>query len=218
MNVRKMVRYAVGRAVLSAFGWREEGSVPDAPRFVLLAAPHTAWWDLPFALGVGYVMDLNIVWVGKHTLFEGPFGGFMRWLGGVPVDRRKSHNYVQQIADLIRGSDRIMLMIAPEGTRRANSYWKSGFYWIAHTAQVPIVCAFLDYGRKRGGLGPVITPSGDLRADMEKIRAFYGSVRAKYPERFQNARLREEDEPAPPPADEAAPDGEAPLRPLVTAE
>lgn len=101
MNVRKRVRYAVGRAVLSSLGWREEGSVPDAPRFVLLAAPHTTWWDLPISLGVGYVMDLDIVWVGKHTLFEGPFGGFMRWLGGVPVDRRKSHNYVQQIAELI---------------------------------------------------------------------------------------------------------------------
>ncbi|MFO0629757.1 MAG: 1-acyl-sn-glycerol-3-phosphate acyltransferase [Polyangiales bacterium] len=219
MNVRKKVRYAVGRAVLSSLGWREEGAVPDAPRFVLLAAPHTTWWDLPISLGVGYVMDLDIVWVGKHTLFEGPFGGFMRWLGGVPVDRRSSHNYVQQIADLIHGRERIMLMIAPEGTRGVTSHWKSGFYWIAHTAQVPIVCAFLDYRRKRGGLGPVIHTTGDLKADMGQIRAFYATVTAKYPERFQNVRLREEDAPPAPPAD-ASSDGDdaAPLRPLVPAE
>ena len=218
MNLRKKMRYAVGRAVLSAFGWREEGSVPDAPRFVLIAAPHTTWWDLPFSLGVGYVMDLDIVWVGKHTLFEGPFGGFMRWLGGVPVDRRSSHNYVQQIADLIRSRDRIMLMIAPEGTRRFTPYWKSGFYWIAHSAQVPIVCAFLDYKRRRGGLGPVITPTGDPRADMDQIRAFYATVTAKHPHLFQNIRLREEDQPAPSSPAEGGDDPAAPLRPLVTAE
>ena len=219
VNVRKRVRYAVGRAVLSSLGWQVEGSVPDAPRFVLLAAPHTTWWDLPIALGVGYVMDLDIVWVGKHTLFEGPFGGFMRWLGGVPVDRRSSHNYVQQISDLIHSRDRIMLMIAPEGTRKANSYWKSGFYWIAHTAQVPIVCAFLDYRRKRGGLGPVISTTGDLKADIAQIRAFYATVTAKHPERFQNVRLREEDAPpAAPPSEGAEGDDASPLRPLVPAE
>lgn len=219
MNVRKRVRYAVGRAVLSALGWREEGSVPDAPRFVLLAAPHTTWWDLPISLGVGYVMDLEIVWVGKHTLFEGPFGGFMRWLGGVPVDRRASHNYVEQIADLIRSRDRIMLMIAPEGTRKANAKWKSGFYWIASKAEVPIVCAFLDYKRKRGGLGPVITPTGDIRADMERVRGFYATVTAKYPTDFQNIRLREEDDAPPPPvATDASGEEISPLTPLVTAE
>lgn len=196
MSVRRSVRYAVGRAVLSALGWKEEGSVPDAPRFVLLAAPHTTWWDLPISLGVGYVMDLDIVWIGKHTLFEGPFGGFFRWLGGVPVDRRASHNYVQQMAELIHSRERIMLMLAPEGTRKGTAYWKSGFYWIAKTANVPIVCAFLDYKRRRGGLGPVITPSDDLKADVEKIRAFYATVTAKHPDRFHNIRFREEAAPA----------------------
>lgn len=217
MSVRRTVRYAIGRAVLSALGWKEEGAVPDAPRFVLLAAPHTTWWDLPISLGVGYVMDLEIVWIGKHTLFEGPFGGFFRWLGGVPVDRRKSNNYVQQMADLIRSRDRIMLMLAPEGTRKDTAYWKSGFYWIAKTAAVPIVCAFLDYKRKRGGLGPVITPTDDLMADVAKIREFYGSVTAKHPERFTNIRFREEAAaPTPPPREGG--DGIDPLRPPVEAE
>ena len=217
MSVRRTVRYAIGRAVLSALGWKEEGSVPDAPRFVLLAAPHTTWWDLPISLGVGYVMDQDIVWIGKHTLFEGPFGGFFRWLGGVPVDRRASHNYVQQMADLIRSRDRIMLMLAPEGTRKDTAYWKSGFYWIAKTAEVPIVCAFLDYKRRRGGLGPVITPTDDLKADVAKIRAFYGSVTAKHPERFTNIRFREEAAPPGPPPREGDNDVE-PLRPPVEAE
>lgn len=217
MSVRRTVRYAIGRMVLSALGWKEEGSVPDAPRFVLLAAPHTTWWDLPISLGVGYVMDLDIVWIGKHTLFEGPFGGFFRWLGGVPVDRRASHNYVQQMADLIRSRDRIMLMLAPEGTRKDTAYWKSGFYWIAKTAEVPIVCAFLDYKRRRGGLGPVITPTEDLRADVAKIRAFYGSVTAKHPERFTNIRFREEATPPGAPPREGDIDVD-PLRPPVGAE
>lgn len=217
MSVRRSVRYAVGRAVLSALGWKEEGSVPEAPRFVLLAAPHTTWWDLPISLGVGYVMDLDIVWIGKHTLFEGPFGGFFRWLGGVPVDRRASHNYVQQMADLIRSRERIMLMLAPEGTRKGTPYWKSGFYWIARTAEVPIVCAFLDYKRKRGGLGPMIVPSEDLKADVAKIRDFYATVTAKHPDRFHNIRFREEAAPA----SASARDGEetvAPLTPPVEAE
>ena len=219
VSERRPVRYWVGRTVLTALGWREEGVVPDVDKYVLIAAPHTSNWDLPITLGIGYTLGIDIVWVGKHTLFEGPFGGFMRWLGGVPVDRRSSHNYVQQISDLIHSRDRIMLMIAPEGTRKANSYWKSGFYWIAHTAQVPIVCAFLDYRRKRGGLGPVIATTGDLKADMAQIRAFYATVTAKHPERFQNVRLREEDAPpAAPPSEGAEGDDASPLRPLVPAE
>ncbi len=184
------VQYWIGRVVLSALGWREEGVLPDAPRYVLIAAPHTSNWDLPITLGVGWVTGLEIVWIGKHTLFEGPLGPFYRRLGGVPVDRRQSKDQVQQMADYIRSKERVILVIAPEGTRSKRQYWKSGFYWIAKTADVPIALGYLDYRRKRGGVGPLIKPTGDIEADAARIREFYARITACIPDAFNNIAFR----------------------------
>jgi 1-acyl-sn-glycerol-3-phosphate acyltransferase len=188
------VRKLIGRAWLRAFGWRVEGSLPDATKAVFVAAPHTSNWDLPFTLAIAWTLGTNISWVGKENLFRPPFGAFMRALGGVSVVRGKSSNQVESIARAIRDQpDGVYLVIAPSGTRSKKDHWKSGFYRIAEQADVPLLLGFLDYEGKRGGLGPAMKPTGDVRVDMEAIRAFYADKFGKFRERMSDVRLREEE-------------------------
>ena len=182
-----------GALYLRLFGWRVEGRLPAGTKAVAIAAPHTSNWDLPFMLAVSYVLGVKPSWLGKRQLFRRPFGGFMRRLGGIPVDRDRRTNLVQQVVDHFATVDRLFLVIPPSGTRRRAEYWKSGFYHIARSADVPIICAFLDYHRKVGGVGPTIVPSGDVAVDMQIIRDFYDGITAKYPALTSPVRLRDED-------------------------
>lgn len=150
---------------------------------VVVAAPHTSNWDFPFTLAVAWALGIELRWVGKHTLFVPPFGQIMRALGGVPVDRRARNNAVPAVVELLRQHHELMLVIAPEGTRSRAKRWRTGFYHMALGAEVPLVLGFLDYARKRGGLGEVFVPSGDLEKDMERIAAFYAGIMGKRPER-----------------------------------
>jgi 1-acyl-sn-glycerol-3-phosphate acyltransferase len=174
------------RAVLRATGWKVEGALPpQAARSVLIAAPHTSNWDLPYTLMIGLVLGLNLYWMGKASLFRPPFGGVMRWLGGLPVDRSKSNNTVAAAALALGQADGpLQLVVSPEGTRGRVRQWKTGFYFIALEAQVPIVLAYVDYGRKVGGLGPLFTPSGDVDSDMVQIKRFYAGVQGKNAHQF----------------------------------
>lgn len=184
MKLRRRLRNAFGRAWLKAFRWELVGGPPPVPKAVVVAAPHTSNWDLPFALAIAWSLDLDMQWVGKHTLFKKPvWGRFMKSLGGIGVDRRKKNDAVKAIADMVKQRDRLLLIVPPEGTRGAASRWKTGFYWIAVESEVPIVLGFLDFGKKRGGLGTVLHPSGDIHADFEKLRDFYADVKGKHPER-----------------------------------
>ncbi len=194
--MRKGFKYWLGRAWMGAFGWRVEGALPETRKFVFIAAPHTSNWDLPFMLATAYILGVRVSWMGKHTLFEGPFGGFMKALGGIPVDRRSANNLVQQVAERFQQADTLILAVPPEGTRKKVEYWKSGFYHIARSAQVPIAMGFLDFRRKRAGLGPLLYPTGDVRADMDQVRAFYRDIRGKIPKDESEPRLREEAEAA----------------------
>lgn len=187
----------IGRTYLRAFGWREEGGRPTAKAFVLIAAPHTSNWDLPITLALTYVYDVPIRWAGKHTLFVFPWGLVMRALGGIPIRRDRRENRVEQLAALFDDDPSLVLTVPAEGTRSRTEHWKSGFYHVARAANVPIVCGYLDYARKRGGFGLELVPSGDVRADMDRIRAFYADKLGKYPEKFGPVRLREEDDAAP---------------------
>jgi 1-acyl-sn-glycerol-3-phosphate acyltransferase len=186
----------LGRLYLRLTGWRVEGRIPDATKAVVVAAPHTSNWDLPIMLAVSYVLGIRPAWLGKRELFRWPFGGLMRWLGGLPVDRRVRQNHVQQAVAAFAAADRLFLVIPPSGTRSRATHWKSGFYHIARGAQVPIVCAFLDYRRKTGGIGPVLMPSPSVAADMAEIRAFYAGVTGRFPALETPVRLLEEDESA----------------------
>ena len=190
------MRRALGRNVLRLLGWRTVGEFPHTgcERCVLIAAPHTSNWDLPFMIAFAMAFELHISWMGKHTLFQGPFGGFMRWLGGIPVWRGERSGMVDDMAKLFTERPQLVLAIAPEATRGRAEHWKSGFYRIAREARVPIVPAYLDYGTRTAGFGPPIVPSASLRADMDRLRAVYAGKRGLYADCFGPVRLLEESE------------------------
>lgn len=184
-------RRAFARLWLGLTGWRVEGT-PPGPKIVLIAAPHTTNWDLPFTLAAAWRLGLHVHWLGKDSLFRPPFGTALKWLGGIPVDRSSPRGIVDQIADRFARSEKLVVAVPPSATRSKAPCWRSGFYWIAHGASVPVVCAYLDYRRKVGGLGPSFVPSGNVREDMDRIRTFYGGIDGKYPERATPIRLRAE--------------------------
>ena len=173
-------------AFLKLTGWTIEGQLPPgAPKCVLIAAPHTSNWDLPYTLMVAFALRLNPYWMGKASIFRFPFGGLMRWLGGIAVDRSKSNNLVAASAQAIQDADGpLQLIVPPEGTRSKTRYWKTGFYYIALGAKVPIVMAYMDYQRKLSGLGPVFTPTGDVERDMADIKAFYAPFKGRNADQF----------------------------------
>ncbi|MCX7230870.1 MAG: lysophospholipid acyltransferase family protein [Burkholderiales bacterium] len=178
---------AVSRSFLRLNGWKVEGSLPiEARKCVLIAAPHTSNWDLPYTLMVAFVLNLNVYWMGKHSLFAFPFGPVMRWLGGIAVDRSRSTNLVSASAMALKAADGpVQLVVPPEGTRGRTTHWKTGFYYIALEAGVPIVLAYMDYARKVSGLGPVFVPTGDVDADMAEIKRFYAGVKGRRPQHFE---------------------------------
>ncbi len=169
--------------LMKVFGWRFEGRLPDVNKLVVIVAPHTSNWDLPVLLSLAFALKVKACWLGKHTLFRWPFGFIFRWLGGIPVYRSASQNVVSQSVEMIRKSEKLILTIPPEGTRGKVSHWKTGFYYIALGAEVPISLGFMDYERKITGVGPTIYPSGNIEADMEFIREFYARIKAKYPDK-----------------------------------
>jgi 1-acyl-sn-glycerol-3-phosphate acyltransferase len=181
--------HRIALALLKLTGWRMEGSLPDARKFVLIAAPHTSNWDLPVMLCLAFAFRTRLFWMGKDTLFRWPFGAIMRWLGGISIDRTRASNVVAQTTELFRKEEDLVMVVPPEGTRQKVRYWKTGFYRIAESSSVPIVLGFLDYRRKVGGIGPVVTPTGDIEADMEMIRAFYADVTGKYHDQTEDAAV-----------------------------
>ena len=173
-------------AFLKLTGWNVVGQRPPNGRTsVLIAAPHTSNWDLPYTLMVAFALRLNIYWMGKEQIFKPPFRGLMMWLGGIPIRRESANNVVAaSVAELQAADGPLQLVVPPEGTRSKARYWKTGFYYIATGAQVPIVMAFMDYERKVSGLGPVFEPTGDIEADMVAIKAFYAPFKGKNPDQF----------------------------------
>jgi 1-acyl-sn-glycerol-3-phosphate acyltransferase len=192
---RRPIRRLLARIIISTTGWKPDGRRPEPKKFVLIAAPHTTNWDFIYLLAFAAYFDVEISWMGKHSLFRWPFGLFMRALGGVPVRRSKREKLVTAMARTFDDHEELGLVVPAEGTRGYVEYWKSGFYHIAMTAKVPIVMSYLDYSKKIGGFGPAFFPSGNVRQDMDVIRTFYEGRKGKYPERFGRIRLREEDQP-----------------------
>ena len=185
-----MQRFA--RWMMKRLGWRVTGELPAESHFVVIAAPHTSNWDLFYLLGAATALGMRVSWIGKHTLFVGPLGPFFRAIGGIPIDRRRSQKMVEQMVDQFETRDRLNLAIPPEGTSGRSEYWKSGFYWMAYKAQVPVSLGFLDYRKKEGGLGPLVYLTGNVRQDMDEIRAFYENVSGLRPENYGPIRFRDE--------------------------
>jgi 1-acyl-sn-glycerol-3-phosphate acyltransferase len=188
----KRFRRWLGKAWLAFFGWQVAGGAPPVRKAVVIAYPHTSNWDLPFMLAVAYSIDVDVHWLGKKSLFRSPYGGFMRWVGGIPVDRSRHTKLVDAVVDTITPHEELMVVIPPEGTRSQSGRWKSGFYWVAVQAGVPIILGFLDYTKKRGGLGEVLHPTGDIDADFEKIRSFYQGIEGKFPDKQGVITLNDE--------------------------
>ncbi|HOF50961.1 MAG TPA: 1-acyl-sn-glycerol-3-phosphate acyltransferase [Rhodoferax sp.] len=171
---------------LKLTGWKVQGSLPpECAKSVFIAAPHTSNWDLPNTLMVAFALRLNIYWMGKEQIFKPPFRGLMQWLGGISVNRQQATNMVAASVEAIVAADGpVQLIVPPEGTRSKVRYWKTGFYYIALGAKVPIVMAYMDYEKKISGLGPVFMPTGDIEADMVKIKAFYAPFKGKNASQF----------------------------------
>jgi 1-acyl-sn-glycerol-3-phosphate acyltransferase len=173
-------------------GWSFVGELPPVEKYVVLGAPHTSNWDFVAFLGVAQHFRIPARFIGKHSLFRPPFGRLMRRLGGIPVRRDSGQGLVEQVAAEIASTPGIGLVIAPEGTRGRGSGWRSGFYWIAQAAEVPIVCGFVDYATRTAGVLGTITPSGDLEGDLARLAAIYRGKVGRHPERQSEVRLREE--------------------------
>jgi 1-acyl-sn-glycerol-3-phosphate acyltransferase len=177
--------------ILKLIGWHFDDRLPAEKKFIVLGAPHTTNWDLPITLLCFWSTQKHISWVGKKQLFIGPLSYFFRALGGIPVDRSASTGFINQIADQFDITEEMILAIAPEGTRSKTDYWKTGFYYIALTAKVPICLAYVDYPNRTSGFGDVIIPSGDIHQDFEKIKLFYKDKTGKIPENQGEIKIKD---------------------------
>jgi 1-acyl-sn-glycerol-3-phosphate acyltransferase len=178
---------------LGLLGWKAILEPPPGPKLVAVGYPHTSNWDFLYAILWKFATGLPMNWVGKKELFPPLLAPIMKALGGIPLDRsKKGGDFVGQVAQLIRKRDSIVLVVAAEGTRSRAPYWRSGFYYMALEAQVPIGLGYIDYARRELGIGAYLLPSGDIRADFEKIRAFYADKVGKRPHKASPIRLKEE--------------------------
>ncbi len=172
--------------ILKLFGWKIVGEIPEnnVKQSVILAAPHTS--NLDFFIGRLTYFELKtpVRFLIKKESFENPLGWLLKKSGGIPVDRSKRNNLVDEVASLFSQHEVLNVIITPEGTRKLVTNWKRGFYYIALKANVPIVLGFLDYKNKEAGFGPILHPTGDFDADFKVIEDFYRSKTARYPEKF----------------------------------
>ena len=163
----------LGRTVLRLGGWRVTGALPDIPRLVLIAAPHSSNWDGIWGMAAKMALGFDARVLGKDALFWWPLSIVLRRLGVIPLDRSRPQGVVEQAIELIRSSPKMWFALAPEGTRKPVEKWKSGFLKIAHGAGVPVLMAYFHYPQKTIGIGPLFHTSGDLEADMAAVRDWY---------------------------------------------
>ena len=162
-------------------GWKLKGRFPDLDKCVLAVAPHTSWVDFPLGLLIRSVLGEEINYVGKKSLFSGPFGWFFRWTGGAPVDRGKNTDTVKAVADIFHQRQVFRLALAPEGTRKRVERWRTGFYYIALEAGVPIVLVAFDFGKKQIEISEPRMPTGNFEEDYAGYQDFYKDVIGKVP-------------------------------------
>jgi 1-acyl-sn-glycerol-3-phosphate acyltransferase len=171
---------------LTLFGWRIVGKVPTQKKLVVLGAPHTSNWDFPIFLSVVGYLGLRVNYLGKHTLFTGPFAWIFYGLGGIPVNRSgpDAKDVVAQVVEEIHKREQIWLGLAPEGTRTKVEKWKTGFHRIAVEAGLPIATMYIDKKTQTVGFGPIFNPTGDLKTDLAAIQKFYSTKTAVKPENY----------------------------------
>ena len=178
----RRVLQRLGRAGMRMMRWRVTGEFPDLRKFVIIVAPHTSNWDFVVGLLCDLALDLDAVWLAKHTIFVGPFGSWLKSLGGIPVVRSASHNVVSQVAAEFARRDQMILAIAPEGTRSKVEAWKSGYWHIARAAGVPIVPVGFDFVRRAAVSGPLRFTTDSLEEDEAVLKGFFADVTPKNPD------------------------------------
>ena len=174
---------SLARLILRVGGWTPVGGIPDVPKAVIIAAPHTSNWDGVWALVYKVAIGAEIHFFAKKSLFWFPLSSLLRWLGGIPLDRERAGSAVQQAIDMLKEQDSYYFGLAPEGTRTKKPGWKTGFYRIAEGAGVPIYMGFLDFETKRVGIETGFHLSGNQEADLEIIRDFYSGIKGRWPEK-----------------------------------
>ena len=173
----------IAKAILKIGGWEIVGTHPTVPKAVVVAAPHTSNWDGFWGLVCRVALDVEIHFFAKESLFWFPLNILLRSLGGIPLDRKRAGSAVEQAVEMFRKNDSYYFGLAPEGTRSRADHWKSGFYRIARSADVPVVLGFLDYGKRRIGIGPTLELSGDWEKDLAYCREFYKDIEGRWPEK-----------------------------------
>ena len=168
----------LSKIILKLIGWHVDATLPKEKKFVVIGAPHTTNWDLPIGLLCFWSLPIHLTWVAKKQLFVGPLDYLFRAMGGIPVHT----GFIEQIAQQFDQREEMIFGLTPEGTRSKTEYWKTGFYYIALQAKVPICLAYVDFPSRTFGLGEMIIPSGDINKDFEIIKAFYQDKRGKRPE------------------------------------
>ncbi len=182
---------AISKFIFRVTGWQVSGEIPpDLKKAVIIAAPHTSYWDFLYARAAFFIMGLNLRITIKKEVVNAPFfGWFARKLGAIAIDRtpkngslNRKTSMVDAMVDILKNHDQMIMMITPEGTRKYVPRWKTGFYRVAQQAQVPIILGFLDYATKTAGIGPIFYPTGDYEKDLAEIQAFYRTKQGKFPE------------------------------------
>ena len=193
MNIISIIIHYLWRRAakytLNLFGWSLVAELPPVHKYLMIGAHHTSSWDFPLALLMMAALGLRLHWIGKDTLFKGPQGWVMRWLGGVPVERGARKSFVSQMVDLYNERNDMVIAISPEGTRRAVDHWKTGFYHIATGADIPVAMAFFDYSRKTLGIGGYFYPTGDTEGDLSILQKFYADKVGKHPRQQGDVRF-----------------------------
>jgi 1-acyl-sn-glycerol-3-phosphate acyltransferase len=173
---------AISQSILRLVRWRIIGRFPDQKKYIVIGAPHTTNWDFVLTLLFKSASGVNLQWIGKDSLFRWPFGGLMKWLGGIPVNRKIRNNFVDQMVEKFQQREQLTLAISPEGTRRKSHYWKTGFYYMAAGAQVPIQLVAINYADRSIEIGPLLAPDQGIEKTFGLIRKFYHDKKGKYPE------------------------------------
>ena len=172
----------IGVLYIKLAGWKVEGQFPDSKKMIIAVAPHTSNWDFPLSVAMMFACRLRVSFMAKSGLFFWPFNKVMTWLGGVSVNRSKAHGVVGQMVDKFDSQEKMILALAPEGTRKVVHKWRTGFLQIANRAKVPVVLVGLDFKRKRFLLQPERMISDDLDAELRKALEYFSTVEGKYPE------------------------------------
>lgn len=174
----------IGRLILSLFGWKVTGPLPNVPKAVLIGGPHTSNWDGVVTLAAMAMLRLDGRVMIKDSAFVGPLGSLLRWLGAMPIDRNSARDVVQQTVDQLNAQERFIVIVSPEGTRGGASHWKSGFWRIASGAGVPIIVATADHRKKEVCFPGLVIPTEDMAADMNQVLEFYRGVEPRHPDRL----------------------------------